>query len=657
MTEMKTWFSPAELAELQLPDLPSTESGMLRLAKRQRWRELRNAAGEPMARQRRARGGGWEYHYGLLPMRAKAKLVTDHTRAQRAAEAEGEPDEPRAGRASPELWAWFNRLPDARKAKARDRLRIIQAVEALYHGGLQKNVAVATVARRERIAGSTIYLWLRSVKGLDPADRLAALAPRHKGGAAPAECPPAAWEYLKALYLHHSQPSFEHCYRETVRSGAEQGWALPCARTMRRRIEALWRPLVVYLREGPDALKRLYPPLERDRSQLHALEAVNADFHTFDVTVAMPGAEDGARPSLIAIQDLYSNKILAWRVDLHPTSTAVRLAFHDVFEAWGIPDHAVLDNGREFASKLITGGQKTRYRNKIKPEECVGLLTELDVRVHWTLPYSGQSKPIERAFKDFCDTISKHRAFEGAYTGNSPAAKPANYGTRVVPFDTFLQVVARGIDLYNAQEGRRTKVCGGVKSFDQVFAESYDRHPIRKASAEHLQMALMTAQAVKARQPSGELHVLGNRFWAPWLTGYIGHTLTVRYDPDDVRSGIEVFRSDGAYLGAADCWAATGFFDQESARKHGRERRGWLRKTRELAEIERSMGQDEVMRLMAAAAPAPAPESKVVRPLRLAGSAALAAEAMDAAEDEETEMDRNFAASVAELAAFRRRDP
>ncbi|WP_245528436.1 transposase domain-containing protein [Gluconobacter morbifer] len=45
-----------------------------------------------------------------------------------------------------------------------------------------------------------------------------------------------------------------------------------------------------------------------------------------------------------------------------------------------------------------TGGIPNRFRFKVKEDEPVGIMTQLGVEVHWTTPYSGQSKPIERAW-------------------------------------------------------------------------------------------------------------------------------------------------------------------------------------------------------------------------------------------------------------------
>jgi transposase InsO family protein len=184
------------------------------------------------------------------------------------------------------------------------------------------------------------------------------------------------------------------------------------------------------MRKGPEALRRMYPAQTRDKSAMRAMEAVNADFHKIDVFVAWPSRPGEAaqivRPQIIAFQDIYSGRILSWRVDVSANSTAVLLAAGDMIETWGIPEHVILDNGREFAAKCVTGGAATRFRFKVREDDIPGLFTSLGCTVHWTTPYSGQSKPIERAFRDFAQTIARDPRFEGAYTGNAPEAKPEN---------------------------------------------------------------------------------------------------------------------------------------------------------------------------------------------------------------------------------------
>jgi transposase InsO family protein len=620
---MKEWFTAAELAERALPDLPATKSGIVRFAKKANWQGKRTLAGTALCRRRKGRGGGLEYHYSVLPRLAQVKLVAEATAEKGGAPAKAE-------RGEGEVWAWFDRLPKARKDKAEARLKALDQVEALVRGGQLKNNAVHFVARQTGASARTIWNWYDLVAGRDRKDWLPYLAPQHQGRQKTAACSPEAWEAFKTAYLRLEQPTAEAAYEWTLQAGEGRGWTVPALRTLTRRLDAeVSYACQVLLRKGPEAAKRLYPSQERARTHFHALEAVNADGHKMDVWVIMPDGSE-VRPTVIAIQDLYSNKILGWRVDTAPTATGVRLAFFDVFREFGIPDYAYLDNGREFAAKLITGQQPTRFRYKVSPTEMEGVLTKLGVEVHWTTPYSGQSKPIERAFREFCDRIAKHPALAGAYAGNSPTNKP-DYKHKAVDFETFIATLSSGIALYNQRQERRTLVCQGVRSFDQAFAESYARAPIKKAGPEQLRMAMLAAEQVTARQPAGSVHLFKNRYWSELLTQHIGQKLTLRFDPDALHGGVHVYRADGAYLGFAECWEAAGFNSVDDARDHNRRRKDWIRATKKVAELERSMSIDQLADMLPEIDEAPPPETKTVR--LVAGANALSAEAQST-EDE-----------------------
>lgn len=593
---MKEWHTPADIAGLGLPDLPTTVRGVNALAARDGWQARTNGAGEPLAAKRRERGGGWQYHFSLFPLRAQQRLVANSLAEKQAQQANGK-SIPQA-RNNGELWDWFERLPDKRKATARGRLDAIEAVEALQSGGINKNLAVAEVSRQKGVGASTLYTWFDLIAGVGRADRLPALAPRHAGRTTTAECDPRAWEALKTDFLRNERPSFTTCYERVQSVAQANGWQVPAPRTLERRLFAeVPAPVMVLARDGVEALKRMYPAQERDRTMFHALEAVNADGHKWDVFVRWPDGEIG-RPCTVAFQDLYSNKMLAWRTDKTENADTVRLAFGDVVQRFGVPDLAWLDNGRGFASKWITGGQPNRYRFKVKPEEPSGILTQLGVDVHWTKPYSGQSKPIERAFKDFCDAIAKHPAFAGAYTGNKPDAKPENYGSKAIPLETFLRVVEQGIRLHNARPKRNTRVCGRVKSFDQAFEESLARSVITRPRREQLRLFLLAAESVRADRQSGAVKLLGNRYWSELLHDHRGHRLTLRFDPDSLHAGVHVYRLDGSYIGFAECQEAAGFADTKAGREHNRKRGAFVKANRQALELQSQLSLDDLVKLL-----------------------------------------------------------
>lgn len=630
---MKEWFTAAELADLKLPDVAQTARGVNATAKREEWKSVTNTLQQSLSRRREGRGGGYEYHYSLLPSCAQLKLTADARRSE--AKTTGRTRQANnANVTANQMWSWFEALPSKKKEKAEYRLSILESVKALVRGGVNKNFAVEKIAEAEGISSSTIWGWSSKVDGVDRADWLPYLAPKHTGRTETVECHPKAWAALKADYLRKSQPPFEACF-ERVRELAEQeGWSLPSSRTLERRLKSeIPKAVMVHLRQGADKLKEMYPPQERDRSMFHALEAVNIDGHKWDVFVKWP---DGSvsRPLMVAIQDLYSNKCLAWRIDKSENSDMVRLVIADTLRDFGIFEHIYMDNGRAFASKCISGGTPNRYRFKVKPEEPSGILTTLGIQITWTRPYSGQSKPIERMFREFCDHIAKHPAFEGAYTGNKPDAKPENYGTRAIPLDEFVAVVEQGIRLHNARPNRRTRVCAGKKSFDQVFNESYSEALIRKCGPDQLRMCLMAAENVRTDRRSGAIRLLDNRYWDECLHDHIGQAVTVRFDPDNLHEEVHVYRLDGSFIGSAECIEAAGFGNSADARTQAQKFKRFKRATKEAAEIEQSMSLDEYVRMLPDVEDAPKPETKLIR--MVAGNTALKP-ALD--DEQETETD------------------
>jgi putative transposase len=243
-----------------------------------------------------------------------------------------------------------------------------------------------------------------------------------------------------------------------------------------------------------------------------------------------------------------------------------------------------------------------------------GLFTELGCTIHWATPYSGQSKPIERAFRDMCDNIAKDPRFDGAYTGNRPEAKPEDYGSRAIPLEDFLRVLAEGIEEHNLRQGRRSEVAWG-RSFAEVFDEAYATAPIRKATEAQRRLWLLGAEGVRADSKSGLIKFQGNEYWSDWMHVVAGERLIVRFDPADFFSGLHVYSAENGYLGHAACKSKVGFFDSEEARMHSRLRRDWMNREKAALAAHRRMTAAQVGMAMDAVAPEPSlpPEAKVVR--------------------------------------------
>ncbi|GFE94869.1 transposase domain-containing protein [Acetobacter persici] len=604
------WFSPAELAALKLPGMPTTARAFQLKAKEENWFDPENEG--KCWRRRNGRGGGYEFTPYVLDTIAQAALVA---RILPPAEPEGE--EERGERS--ELWDRYRKLPEHKQERAKKAHRILMMVESWIDAKCcQKKLAIAHIAKDQKVGKTTIYNWYRDVRGLDKCDWLPALADRLHGNRKKyAGCDEQALEFFKSRWLQPEKPKFEKCYRDLVKAAEEQGWVIPSINTMKRRVKELPQMVVMMARHGRDAAKQMIPAQERDRTYLHAMQAVNADGHKWDIFVLWP---DGmiARPVMAAWQDLYSDTILSWRVDRSENTDLIQLAFGDMIEKWGIPEEALMDNGRAFASKRMTGGAKTRFRFKIKEDDVNGVMTILGVKTHWAIPRHGQSKPIERAFGDMEENIAKDLRFAGAYVGNNPRAKPENYGSKAIPLAEFLKVVEEGIKEHNNRPKRNTPTCGGKKSFFQAFSESLAIRPVRKATEAQRHLWLMAAENVTVNKINGSIRFMKNRYFADFLHEYLGQKVVVRYDPQNLHADLHVYDAKGSFLGNAPAIEKTGFFDTQAAGETKRKERKILRNVKENLEIQRSMTPGEMIDLLPKISDAQEDliETKVVRPLR-----------------------------------------
>lgn len=581
----------------------------------------------------RATREGWAYQTTLgrggqrrmfdlakLPAPVQAAVLIHSRPAQKATPNTQSGDT--SAKTAASAWRHYDAVKAPQKDEANRRLKAIHAVRRLVKGGMplmQARALIADQLQREGIRGAScasIARWQAIVEKAAPSDWLAMLVPHYTGRTSTAEIDPQAWEIFKADYLRLEQPTASSCYDRLVRIAKGRGWALPSLKTLTRRIEReLPRAVRLLAREGEDALMRSYPAQERDRSMFVALQGVNADGHRWDVRVRFPDGSEG-RPCIVGWQDLYSGKILAWRLCDHESSDAVRLSFGDMLRTYGVPGSVYLDNGRAFASKWMTGGTPTRYRFKVREEDPAGLITVLvgEDNVHWVTPYHGQAKPIERAWRDFCDRIAKHPAFAGAYVGNNVMNKPENYGSRVVEWDEFERTITSEIHEHNARHGRRTKVCNG-RSFDQVFNESYAQNAVRRVSEEQLRLLLLAAEAVTASAVDGSVRLAGNRYWTEELSEHAGRKVVLRVDPWHLQGEAHIYALDGTFIATAPCTAAVGFADVSAAREHTRGRKQYRKAAKAMLDAERLMDAAQVAAQLPPTSAPTLPSAAIVAPV------------------------------------------
>lgn len=170
------WWTAQELAMQTLPGLPSSKRKINEMAAQQGWGERTNATGVRLARPRKGRGGGLEYHYTVLPVPAVAALAARGLVMNQGAQAIVVP--------ASEAWAAFDALPDDKKAKARFRLDVLREIEALRTAGASPKRRAAAI-RRMKSEGATnaaiaktLGIHLRTVEVRHQRDRERGLTAR-----------------------------------------------------------------------------------------------------------------------------------------------------------------------------------------------------------------------------------------------------------------------------------------------------------------------------------------------------------------------------------------------------------------------------------------------------------------------------------------------
>ncbi|MGD8172173.1 transposase domain-containing protein [Vibrio sp. TRT 21S02] len=660
------WYTASELAGVA--GLPSTERNTRECLKKL-------ATEKPELARKRQGTRGIEYHVNLLPPATQTALYKREGKIKLGDQVLDLPKEKNSKTYCREaLWARWDKTNNAAKSRAQEALKAVQTVNALVNNGTKKLDAYHYVAEQFDMSLSTVRRAVAKVKDIDVCDWAPALLPKHFESAQVkksnkfAHITPDAWEFFKADYLRLEQPSMTACYERLKDAATMHGWQVPSLKSLSRRIEhEVPIQQRVMLREGQHALHQMFPPQERTVEGLHALEWINGDGYQHNVFVRWFNGEI-LRPKTWFWADVYSRKIVGWRCDISENTDSIRLSLMDVCEKYGIPKEITLDNTRAAANKWMTGGVPNRYRFKVKEDDPLGIIPMMGIKLHWTSVIlgkgHGQAKPIERAFGvgGLEEYIDKHPLLAGAYTGPNPMAKPDNYGSKAIEAEDFLQAIAKGVEMYNAKQGRNTEVCKGFMSFNEAFNASYEVAPIRKATQEQLHMMMLQAEAVRVSRhgtvsldAGGSLQGRKNRYYHNDMMDYIGQKLVARFDPMKLHEAIEIYTLNGVRICTAECLEKVGFGDTQAAREHKRKRTQVTKANKIAAESQISVDALELAAMMKPLEEEVIPETKVVEPFRPVAIGNTAAR-VQVEEELDEDYEANFASSLSFLVEQRNKN-
>lgn len=535
------------------------------------------------------------------------------------------------------LWERWSNASESQRKTVNEWLPVIQAADELINNGVSARTAFQTVA--DRFGKSAGYLRNKyyRLQAYARTDWPAALVDCRGGSkreARKVEFDDDAWQFLLADYLRPERPAFSKCFERLELAARENGWCIPSCSTAFRRIQKLDRAMVVASREGEHALMHLIPAQQRTVAHLNAMQWINGDGYQHNVFVRWFNGEV-LRPKTWFWQDVKTRKIIGWRCDVSENTDSIRLSFMDVIKKYGIPEdfHITIDNTRAAANKWLTGGVKNRYRFKVREDDPTGLFPLIGATIHWTSVVAGkgwgQAKPVERAFGvgGLEEYIDKHPSLAGAYTGPNPQAKPDNYGERAVDAELFLQTIAEGVAMFNARTGRKTEMCEGQFSFDQVFEREYAKTIVRKPTEEQIRLFLLPAEAVTVSRKGefsltvgGSLKGAKNVYHNIALMNAGVKKVVVRFDPQNLHGKVYCYTLDGRFICEAECLAPVAFNDSKAGREYSRHQKQLKAATKAAIKAQKQMDALEVAELLPQIAEPEAPESRVVGIFRPQGN-------------------------------------
>lgn len=437
------FYTARELAEIArdhgIGTFPSTKRGVQILADRFGW-----ALDGRSCRRRTGRGGGFEYHFTLLP---ESMISALHGRALRSELTKKHELRQRDDRAklAAMMMASLGAHP---KAVMIARAEVLQSIDgfASSHGrrrswGIKKFLAaqeqmekrqeiearrdrgnfltveeVASLAAplllsmqdgfdiapevlaqandrasRPKISRTTIYDWFAAFDS----DGVSALAPAPTKTADP--IPDGFFEFMR-FYARPAKPTIAEAHRDYLEAAEKHDGPQPItlsldtvSRILRKRLNNIEKNVG---REGILTLRSRMSYITRTTENMLPTTVYTADGKTFDAEVADPVSQRPMRPEITSVLDVATRKCVGYAVSRKENVIAVTEALRRSCSAHGICAIFYTDRG-------------AGYKNKTFDADAGGLMGRLGITKMHALPYNSQAKGIIERFNHVWNDLAR----------------------------------------------------------------------------------------------------------------------------------------------------------------------------------------------------------------------------------------------------------
>jgi len=497
------------------------------------------------------------------------------------------------------LWDAYERKPGSVKRMAEKALEALYAYQELRSTGLGAGYAKKAVASSHSVSAVTLWRYIKATEKHPQHHWLPLLCPKYRGGRGKAQFTPEAYAWILARYLTTSETKIAVLVKEARKEGASKGWVIPSDDTVAKRLreEPAWMELAG--RKGERALERSFPTVERDYDSLRLHELWESDGRKADVWCRWPDGSVG-RPFIIIWRDVRTRLVLSARGYRNPCAEIVLAAFGNAMERTGaVPENAKVDNGPEYASKSVTGGQKTRFRYHVKVGEPIGIMTHVGTKVRWSKPAQGRDKPIESFWNFVAEHCDKAKEFEGAYCGKDTASKPEDFAIKnAIPLEAYGAKLAAVLEYFNGRP-HTGKGMGGRSPVD-VYKTLSAKTEVKLADPAHIRLCRMATALVKpeSREASLSFSIEGygvKRYWSETLADLPMHVrqrkLQVYYDPENPSAAVAVYDGE-TFICDAPAIDPIPFLEADGSKTgaHMKEKAEYLKPRRDAVKVAKGVG-------------------------------------------------------------------
>lgn len=328
----------------------------------------------------------------------------------------------------------------------------------------------------------------------------------------------------------------------------------------------------------------------RNTSEVKVMEMVMGDGHTFDLFVEYKtsnGKKIAIRPTLVAWIDLRSRAIVGDVICQHSNANIIKQSILKMIYSapiGGVPEYLLIDNGKDFTAETNTGRKRNKRSEQISiydieelDEVSKGFYKSIGIKGdHRALPYQPWTKAqIERFFGKVCTKFAKtFTSYVGTLTGSKTENKVPKNIQKMLQDGKLMTMDEFYLEWTQWLQGDLKEQHSGLVKQKEVYRTPYDlfqngeryyKAPPPKSYAVAIMM-----EVKRVRVNNTGISRFGCNYMAYELKEYIGKTVNIRYDPNDLRS-IFVLDLHGKQICEAESYELMGIgsnVSQERLEKH-----------------------------------------------------------------------------------------